>query len=88
MKWMVFPLLYIGGQGKEFYIDNDTRYHITNEWTFVGVTYDNIEGYYKSNGEAIPDLDDTATYVALRFYGQNEMWGKRRGRRDLSGLLH
>jgi len=70
----VFPLLYIGGQGKEFYIDNDTRYHITNEWTFVGVTYDNIEGYYKSNGEAIPDLDDTATYVALRFYGQNEMW--------------
>ncbi len=70
----VFPLLYIGGQGKEFYIDNDTRYHITNEWTFVGVTYDNIEGYYKSNGQEIPDLDDTATYVALRFYGQNEMW--------------
>ncbi|HIW74036.1 MAG TPA: LPXTG cell wall anchor domain-containing protein [Firmicutes bacterium] len=70
----VFPLLYIGGQGKEFYIDNDTRYHITNEWTYVGVTYDNIEGYYRSNGEEIPDLDDTATYVALRFYGQNEMW--------------
>lgn len=25
-----------------------------------------------SNGEEMPDLDDKATYVALRFYGQNE----------------
>jgi hypothetical protein len=68
----VFPLLYIGGLGMEFYINGDERYTITNEWTFVGVTYDNVEGYYRSNGQEIPDLDEKATYVALRFYGQNE----------------
>lgn len=68
----VFPLLYVGGLGKEFYIDNDTRYKITNEWTYVGVTYDNLDGYFRSNGEEMPELDDKATYVALRFYGQNE----------------
>lgn len=68
----VFPLLYIGGLGMEFYINGDERYTITNEWTFVGVTYDNLDGFYKSNGQEIPDLDEKATYVALRFYGQNE----------------
>jgi hypothetical protein len=56
----------------EFYINGDERYTITNEWTFVGVTYDNLDGFYKSNGQEIPDLDEKATYVALRFYGQNE----------------
>ena len=68
----VFPLLYVGGLAKEFYIDNDARYTITNEWTFVGVTYDNLDGFYRSNGEEMPVLDERATYVALRFYGQDE----------------
>ena len=69
----VFPLLYVGGLGMEFYIDGDARYTITDKWTYVGVTYSNVGGYYKSNGAEMPDINNTAaTYVALRFYGQNE----------------
>lgn len=84
----VFPLLYVGGLGKEFYIDNDTRYKITNEWTYVGVTYDNLDGYFRSNGEEMPDLDDKATYVACLVLWPERVPGKCGGRCDVPRLLH
>lgn len=67
----VIPLLYVGGLAKEFYVKEDT-FHITNQWTFVGVSYSNIDDYFRSNGEEMPSLDSKATYVSLRFYGANE----------------
>lgn len=68
----VTPQLYISALGDPAGVYEAEPVEITNEWTFVGVAYDDLDGYLQYQGNEIPEY--TQGYISLRFRGQNELW--------------